>query len=527
MDRKRRTSPTRLALAVLLLGILLALPAAAQIQYFGYDGGASDDPSLNLTKAFTNFAYIGAQSDLTSTFVLDRVNAMSQKGLKGVIDLSVVLWCDYDGDESYRHLCVDWAQRWATWKQNNAGILTSDKVLAFAILDEPFNRNAVMTDYETATQRVKADFPWAKTLMIEGACVIAGTCSPYYGGPGISWYQGSLPGIDWLGLDDYGIHPATDQAYQNARAFLKSRFPGRKWVYVMDGYWDSEHQEKLNDSRISLMGPIADEWYNVARNDTDAILLGVFTWPLHDGWTTSQQFSCDIIAHHTAIGRTITQKALPPAEAPGSFAIYNNSGNTGSLSGWVCDPDGTLCQVDLYLDGGYYTTVSSPWYRIATTWCKSGVAVSFSLNVPSGTSGHRFTAVAQDLDFGNATLPSTCAESPACVWYAQSYSPKGSLDNVDATGYATGWVCDQDAPLTQSQVRIAAGSTTVGFYTTNLSNEAAVVMQCGGGSLHRFGVQLPTWTRGLQITAYAENLPYPSFEIKIPVLCANGSCVWH
>jgi len=526
MDRKRPTSPARLALALLLLGGLLALPAVAQIQYFGYVGGADDDTSLNLTKGFTNFAYTGAPSDLASTFVLDRVSALSQKGLKGVIDLGVVLWCDYDGNQSYRHLCVDWAQRWATWKQNNAGILTSDKVLAFAILDEPFNRGAVMTDYETAALQVKADFPWAKTLMIEAACVVAGTCSPYYGGPGLSGYQGSLPGIDWLGLDDYAIHPATDQAYQNARSILKARFPSRKWIYVMDGYWEPGHAQNFFNN-ISEMGPIADEWYNVAQSDPDAILLGVFLWPLNDGWTTSQEFSCDILAHHTAIGRTITQKVRPPI---GSFAI-SSGGSTVTLSGWVCEPqDGTVCdppRVDLYSNGTYYGSMPiDPANTIVMTRCSSGYAYSFTTALSTSTSGYRFTAMAYNLD-GSTTLPSTCAGSPACVWYAQIYNPKGSLDNVDATGYATGWVCDQDAPLTQSQVRIAAGSTTVGLYTTNLSNEAAVVMQCGGGSLHRFGVQLPTWTRGLQITAYAENLPYPSFEIKVPVLCANGSCVWH
>jgi hypothetical protein len=524
-DRHGKELPTRrLALAILLLGVLLPLPVIAQIQYFGYVGGADDDSGLNLTKGFTNFAYVGTEADLTSTFVLNRVNAMSQKGLKAIIDLSVVLWCDYNADQSYRYLCSDWSQRWATWKQNNAGILTSDKVLAFAILDEPFNRGAAMTDFETAAQKVKADFPWAKTLMTEAACVVASACLPNWSGPGFGAYQGSLPGIDWLGLDDYGIHPSTDQTYQYARSILKSRFPGRKWFYVLDGYWDSDHEAGLNN--IGEMGPIADEWYDVARNDPDTVLLGVFLWGLKDNATTSQQFSCDIIAHHVAIGRAITQKVRPSAEVPiGSFSIYNGT-SSGTFSGWACDPDGTLCQVDLYIDGSYYVPVY-PRYRMVTTQCKSGVASSFSVNLPSGTSGHRFTAVAQDLDFGSAALPSTCPESPACVWYAQSYAPKGYLDNVDATGYASGWVCDQDAPLTQSQVRIVAGTTTVGLYTTNLGNEAAVAMQCGGGSLHRFGVQLPSWTRGLQVIAYAENLPYPSYEIKIPVLCANGTCVWH
>ncbi len=185
----------KLALILLFLELSLSLPAIAQIQYFGYASGADDDLSLNQTQAFTNFTYIGTKADLADTFVSDRVNALSEKGLKAIVDLGLVLWCDYGGGGSYQYLCSDWAQRWATWKQNNAGILTSAKVLAFAIHDEPFNNRVLMTDYETATQRVKADFPWAKILMTESACVVASTCSPQ----GFGGYLGSLPGIDWLG----------------------------------------------------------------------------------------------------------------------------------------------------------------------------------------------------------------------------------------------------------------------------------------------------------------------------------------
>jgi len=55
-----------------------------------------------------------------------------------------------------------------------------------------------------------------------------------------------------------------------------------------------------------------------------------------------------------------------------------------------------------------------------------------------------------------------------------------------------------------------------------------VTDQCGGGTLHRFGIQLPAWTRGKQITAYAENLGSPdaSGEVQIPALCRKGKCVW-
>jgi hypothetical protein len=513
----------KLAPGTLLLWVLLALPAAAQIQYFGYVGGADDDLGLSLTHGFANFAHLSSPADLASPFVLDRVNALSQKGLKATIDLGIVLWCDYDGTRSFRSLCLDWLQRWETWKQNNAAILAPDKVLAFSILDEPFNRGAIMTDFEAAAQKVKADFPWAHTWLVDSSCVIAGTCSSLWLSPGLSGYQGNLPGIDWIGVDGYGIHPQTDPTFQRARSILKARFPGRKWLYAMDGYWDPGlHGRSLTS--LSEMGPIADEWYDVAHSDPDAVLLGVFLWPATPGWTTSQQFSCDVLAHHVEIGRAITRQARPQTALPvGSFSIDS----LGVISGWACDPDGTLCEaprVDLFSDGAFYTSAvytSSQDYVLAPE-CNSGIAYRFTANAVSGA---HITAVAQDLDSGSAALESTCGD---CLWYSQLYAPKGCLDSVDADGYAVGWVCDPDAGLTASQVRIVAGGVTVGLYTTSLFNEPAVTTECGGGALHRFGVQLPAWARGKQVTAFAENLgsPSPVNEVQIPALCRRGRCVW-
>ncbi|HSS78382.1 MAG TPA: hypothetical protein VLV54_16765 [Thermoanaerobaculia bacterium] len=513
----------KLAPATLLLSVFLSLPAAAEIQYFGYVGGADDDSGLNLTHGFANFAHVSSSSDLASPFVLNRVNALSQKGLKATVDLGLVLWCDYDGTGSYRSLCWDWLQRWEIWKEVNAEILTPDKVIAFAILDEPFNRGAIMTDFEAAAQKVKADLPWARTWLVDSTCVVAGTCSSLWLSPGLTGYQGNLPGIDWLGVDAYAIHPQTDATYRSAVSILKARFPGRPWIYVMDGYWETNlHGPAL--ASMSEMGPIADEWYEEARNDPDAVLLGVFLWPATPGWTTSEQFSCDVLAHHVVIGREITHKARPQTALPiGSFSIDNN----GVVSGWACDPDGTLCEaprVDLYSNGTFYASTSYAPSQdfISAPQCGTGIAYRFKGNAVSGA---RISAVAQDLDSGSANLASTCGD---CVWYSQLYAPKGCLDSVDANGYATGWVCDQDSALTSSQVRIVAGGTTVGLYTTNLGNEPTVTDKCGGGGMHRFRVQLPASARGKQINAYAENLGSPAMsrEVQIPTLCRKGRCVW-
>ena len=223
----------------LLLGALLALPAAAQLQYFGYVGGADTDAALAKTKGYTNFAHLGTSDDVYDPFIVNRVNALSQRGMKATIDLGKVLWCDYDASGLYRDLCWDWVQRWTTWKSVNASILTSSKVIALVVRDEPFNYNVDMYSFEQAAARVKADLPWVKLWMVEASCVVYGdSCGWFPGAGAFARYTGTLPNIDWVGLDNYAIHPATDWTLNQARSRMKTKFPGKKWLYVMDGWWD-------------------------------------------------------------------------------------------------------------------------------------------------------------------------------------------------------------------------------------------------------------------------------------------------
>jgi len=99
-------------LTALFLATLAAAPAAAQLQYFGYVGGANDDNALARTRSYSNFAHLSAKADLEDPFVRARVLALSRRGLQAVIDLDRVFWCDADRDHAYRHPCKDWLSRW-------------------------------------------------------------------------------------------------------------------------------------------------------------------------------------------------------------------------------------------------------------------------------------------------------------------------------------------------------------------------------------------------------------------------------
>lgn len=289
-------------LTALLLASLAAAPAAAQLQYFGYVGGADDDNALSRTRSYTNFAHLAAKADVEDPFVRARVLALSQRGLKAVIDLDRVFWCDAGGDQAHWEPCKDWIARWNRWKAFNAGVLTPERVLAFGLLDEPFNQDALMSHYEAVAARVKADLPWVKLYLVEGACVVVdGKCGSNPTSHAFTNYRGSLPGIDWIGVDAYGIHPATDPTFQAAVSRMRARFPDKKWLYILDGWWVS-YLHPYVFGKPAVMARIAREWYGVARADPDAVLLGVFLW---EG---SRDLPCNVLMEHAAIGRAITGK---------------------------------------------------------------------------------------------------------------------------------------------------------------------------------------------------------------------------
>jgi hypothetical protein len=395
------------------------------LQYFGYVGNADDDWGLAMTRGYTNFAHVAARNGPTDTWVRDRVTAANQRGLKATVDLGVVFWCG----TGYRLRCVDWQARWEQWKAVNAGILSPDKVLAFAVRDEPFLQNVNMAHYDEITLRVKADLPWARIWLFEAACLVRQQCgsNPH----ALASYLGTLPGVDWLAVGEYGIYPLNNAAYLSARSQMKQRFPGRQWIYVGDAFWQRGLHDRVFPSK-NTMGAVARQWYDLARADPDAVLLGMFAWfPNTLQYNAAFEFPCTALREHVSMGRVITGKARQNTALPvGRLESItpNSFGATADVVGWATDPDGTACehpQVDLYLNGQLLTTAPYPatiapgfTSYVFTPASGTGVAWRFRATVDASTSGQAITAVARDLDAGSVTLPSDCPENPACTWTA-------------------------------------------------------------------------------------------------------------
>lgn len=241
-----------------------------------------------------------------------------------------------------------------------------------------------------------------------------------------------------------------------------------------------------------------------------------------------------MLAAHRQIGRQITGKTRGTTSLPiGLFERINVGADSGTAVGYACDPDGSICEnpiVDFYADGAYLTSSTATSYSrqdlVMNSQCGVGVAYRFNVFLGHGSTGRAVTASVRDLDVGAAVLPSSCAGNPACFWYTSYWDPRGYGDGISATGVATGWVCDQDAPFASSQVRLALwDGTPIGTYIANLPNEQAVTDECWSGNLHRFSIQLPPWAHGQAVYAYAEDLVVG--EVQIPWLCFGETwCAW-
>lgn len=379
------------------------------LQWFGYVAGAEDDVSLTGTDSYTNWGWVITNDTATSTWATQRINAMAQHNMKAIVELGKLLWCP---GSNYTRLCSDFAARWQAWKTANASVLTSDKLLAFSIRDEPFHNGVNPWDWQAAAAMVKADFPYAKIILVEASVAAACVSTPCY----FDQYKHVVTTVDWIGTDRYAIDPATDQIFQTARTRIKQAWPGRKMVYVADGFWYGEHIAAFQGATVEYMATIMRKWYDVARADPDAVLLGVFIWNSFSGGLASRQFPSSVLYEQTRVGRAITGRARTTAYSP--TGVFEGIVN-GYAEGWACDPDGAwgeAVQVHLYMNGAYYNSGTADRPDVFRAACRSGTSHRFRIPLGIGSSGQQMTAQAADLNAGQVQLPSNCAQNPACVW---------------------------------------------------------------------------------------------------------------
>jgi hypothetical protein len=484
----------RSAFFLVLVLLLASRPAQAGIEYYGY-GNVSDPNGVRGFTSYTNFGQVGTGSDNPEdphfTSVLD---ALTRNGQLLVLNIGAVL---FDRDQGYQRLYPDWRERFERFMVANSDYLKPGLLLAIAIHDEPFWTSANMADFDTASGYVKSRLPWAKMWLVEAGIAVGNA----------NWqrYTGTLPHVDWIGIDEYRRFPS-DPQYQGHLATLKARFPGKKIIYVMDGWWTDEHAEAYSQG-VDVLAAVAWDYYNVARRDPDAVLLGIFAWDhVSDGMNpaSSRALPCTVRSAHARIGRVLLNRPTSPVGQvhgfrPGDYCMTGVAGYPGTTSECdapiveVCGAGGCFNNVQVSPNGVYSSAHGTLVH--AFTWCPHMATLGAPLSTYAGNQNGT----------NKVLLPTRCRDNPTCTWYFDNHEPIGYLDGIDASGFAWGWTCDPDAPAVSTDVVFEVGITQLGPYRTNLGSEPDVNNLCGGGSLHRFRVQLPAWTRGQRVLAYGQD----------------------
>ena len=319
----------------------------------------SDPPPWNLN----------AVVNLQSTFQLlqNNIGALNQpRPLKAFIDLGGVFWIrDLNSPDSIRYKLRDDAwDRWSRFVYAQGTYFSSAQigqyVLAFNIANEPGVWGIPMSDVQWAASLVKFTFPNIPTAVIEWGSQVA---DPNYA-PSINYQLADF--VDWWGIDAYGIHPnATPQVHDAMATFrnLMASLPHsqKKLFYATDGFFDSDLHSCF--AKRDMPG-IAQEWFNVATNDPDAILAGVFLLPdLDSNAIGSASLGTDTLEKQAHIWQSIRDHKIP------AYQARLNDANCQTISGWAWDSN----QSDNSLLGsqGYLTNPAYLDLFIGTDYIRS------------------------------------------------------------------------------------------------------------------------------------------------------------
>jgi len=147
----------------------------------------------------------------------------------------------------------------------NGSVLNSNYVLAFSVITEPTQRGISTADVERAVALVKQTYPQIPTLVTDSSESIT---NPIFEVPS---------NADWIGIFKYYTHPNLDDGFKESVRVLKlKKYPWQRTAYALDGFYGPSHRAVALS--VADMDTIAQEWYTIASEDPDAILLAPFLW---------------------------------------------------------------------------------------------------------------------------------------------------------------------------------------------------------------------------------------------------------
>lgn len=244
------------------------------LKYFGFAITDCGTNYLNHVDDFVNLVDM-CPTDLTS--LENRVEINTLNNNKVIIHLQG-LFINHVEDASSPtgiryELLSNYVELFNTWKANNS-FISSEKVAAFTVADEPAWNKMNMSDLATITKFIKQVFPNIPMMLIEA--------------PDVIHNLEITDDIDWIGFDRYGtLDPLNDTEYLNRLELIKSKRTNtnQKLVLIMESQWLDYYTDEGFDESVLI--PMANSYYELAKQEKDVIAL--ISYLLPSGFDTPNQ----------------------------------------------------------------------------------------------------------------------------------------------------------------------------------------------------------------------------------------------
>lgn len=183
----------------------------------------------------------------------------------------------------------NWSTRWSQFVSlNSAYVGNPGYVASFYIADEPTLNGITPAALTTVTNQLATQYPSIPRSIVESYAIIDRK--------DVTWPQLVIPTqMTWVGFDDYGWRPLQNNPprnplYTTTLQTLKSlrTSAGQKILLVADTWWNpsSPYGDHLalanniaNSNDPTVMGGVAIDYYNLARQDSSIVAIVGFLYP--------------------------------------------------------------------------------------------------------------------------------------------------------------------------------------------------------------------------------------------------------
>ena len=211
-------------------------------------------------------------------------------------------WPEFD-------LRADFRER---WQDAIAGKEAALDALAefFYVADEPNWNGISRSELESANLEIKHSLPHARTATSFNHLL------------DVAWFEGMEVPTDAVAYHQYGVlDPRVDPDFQENVLLIKSYAPGKDFLYVMDSWW-SDTVHGTAGLAPADMAAVAENYYQMAQEDTDAVGMVGFYWPSFGEGTGARDLPAEVKWTYWSIGSRIAGKCLGPVGVDAKAALF-------------------------------------------------------------------------------------------------------------------------------------------------------------------------------------------------------------